>query len=214
MKRIDNPNITARKYIFLSCSLLLLAVLCFFASVRQQQNILAEHVSPSVLRFHILADSDRAADQDVKLEVRSLIMDYLSREMAADAQKEDTVRYLNTHTAEIEHLANQYLADRGFDYQARLELTNCYFPLRTYGTLTFPAGYYDAARIVLGRGAGHNWWCVLYPRFCFVDAACTEIPEKTLKKLKDSLKQDDYLALQDSRPEVKIGFFLFPLLNP
>jgi len=214
MKSIHNTDLTARKYIFLSCSLLLLAVLCFFASVRQKQELLAEHVSPSVLRFHILADSDQVKDQNVKLEVRSLIMDYLSRKLDTGARKEDTVRYLSDHTAEIEQLANDYLARRGFTYQASLELTNCYFPLRTYGALTFPAGYYDAARIVMGSGAGHNWWCVLYPRFCFVDAACTDVPAETLEKLKNSLKQDDYLALQDNRPEVKIRFFLFPFINP
>lgn len=214
MKNIHNINITARKYIFLSCSMLLLAVLCLSAAVRQKQELLAAHVAPSVLRFHILADSDRNEDQEVKLEVRSLIMDYLSRKMDAGAQKEDTVRYLTDHTAEIEQLANDHLAGRGFSYQASLELTYCYFPLRNYGPMTFPAGYYDAARIVLGSGKGHNWWCVLYPRFCFVDAACTEIPAETLEQLKASLKQDDYLALQDSRPEVKIRFFLFPFLNP
>lgn len=214
MKCNYNTDFTVRKYIFLSCAMLLMAALCFFASVRQKQELLASHISPSVLRFHILADSDRAKDQNVKLEIRSLIMDYLSRKLDADAHKEDTVRYLSDHATEIEQLANEYLADHGFSYQASLKLTNCYFPQRTYGTMTFPAGYYDAARIVLGSGAGHNWWCVLYPRFCFVDAACTEVPEKTISQLKNSMKQDDYLALQDNRPEVKIRFLLFPFLNP
>ncbi|MGL5437352.1 MAG: stage II sporulation protein R [Lachnospiraceae bacterium] len=205
---------TTKRYIFFSCSFLLLALLCFFAYVREEQETLATHLSPSILRFHILADSDRSEDQAVKLEVRSLIMDYLNRELGNESGKEDTIDYLTANSETIEQLANDYLAESGFSYGARLELTNCYFPMRAYGPLTFPAGYYDAARIILGSGEGHNWWCVLYPRFCFVDAVCSEVPKETLTELQKGLKQDDYLALQDSRPEVKIHFFLFPVLNP
>ncbi len=206
--------ISTKKYIFLCCSFLLLSILCFFTHIRQEQETLAGHLAPSILRFHILAESDETEDQAVKLEVRSLIMDYLRGELGSESGKAETVRYLSVHTEEIEQIASDYLADKGFTYGARLELTNCYFPVKSYGPLTFPAGYYDAARIVLGSGEGRNWWCVLYPRFCFVDATCTEVPDETLNQLKNGLEKDDYLALQDSRPEIKIRFFLFPVLNP
>jgi len=62
----------------------------------------------------------------------------------------------------------------------------------------------------LGKGRGHNWWCVLYPRFCFVDAVCSSIPEETLAFLQQNVNQDDFLALEDNRPEIKIRFFLLP----
>lgn len=203
-----------KKYTFWAFACLFLSALCFFCKVRQEQEALAANLAPSVLRFHILADSDRNADQRVKLEVRSLILDYLGQALSPTATKEDTVNYLTEHVTTVEALANEYLKKQGFSYQAQLELTNCYFPMKAYGNMTFPAGYYDAARIILGKGQGHNWWCVLYPRFCFVDATCSEIPGETLTQLQEGLKQDDYLALQDSRPEVKIRFFLFPMLNP
>lgn len=205
---------TTKQYIFFSCSFLLLALLFSFAHIRENQEALAGHLAPSILRFHILADSDSSNDQEVKLEVRSLIMDYLNQELGDSAGKEETVDYLNTHADTIEQIAGDYLNAKGFTYGARLELTNCYFPMRAYGPLTFPSGNYDAARIILGSGQGRNWWCVLYPRFCFVDAVCSEVPADTMNQLETSLKQDDYLALQDSRPEVKIRFLLFPVLNP
>lgn len=188
----------------------LLALLLFFGNVRSRQEALAARLAPSILRFHILANSDKNADQEIKLEVRSLILDYMQEHLSASSGKAETIQYMEDHRAAIESTANDYLARNGFDYQARLELTNCYFPTRAYDRMVIPCGNYDAARIILGKGKGHNWWCVLYPRFCFVDAACTEVPEESRQVLQETLNQDDYLALKDNRPDVEIRFKLFP----
>lgn len=202
-----------KKYMFLSFTCLLVAGLIAFSQVRKQQEELASHLAPSILRFHILADSDSRQDQQVKLEIRSLILDYMQERMNPDAKKPEIIAYLTENTDSLEIMMNQYLTEQDFTYQARLQLTNCYFPARTYGEFTFPSGYYDAARIILGEGKGHNWWCVLYPRFCFVDAVCSSVPEESLALMQRNLNQDDFLALEDNRPEIKIRFFLFSKLN-
>lgn len=203
-----------KKYALLSLGCLLLAMLLTLAQVQKGQEALADRLSPSLLRFHILANSDSGRDQDIKLEVRSLLLDYMQERLDGDAGKAETVEYLQNHQREVEQLADRYLEENGFDYQAKLELTNCYFPTRVYDGLVFPCGNYDAARITLGKGDGHNWWCVLYPRLCFVDAACSEIPEESERKLAAELKESDYLALRDNRPKIEIRFLIFPFLNP
>lgn len=203
-----------KKYALLSLGCLLLAMLLTLAQVQKGQEALADRLSPSLLRFHILANSDSGRDQEVKLKVRSLLLDYMQKQLDGDADKEETVEYLQNHQREVEQLADRYLEENGFDYQAKLELTNCYFPTRVYNGLVFPCGNYDAARITLGKGDGHNWWCVLYPRLCFVDAACSEIPEESERKLAAELKESDYLALRDNRPKIEIRFLIFPFLNP
>lgn len=203
-----------KKYALLSLGCLLLAMLLTLAQVQKGQEALADKLSPSLLRFHILANSDSGRDQEVKLKVRSLLLDYMQKQLDGDADKEETVEYLQNHQREVEQLADRYLEENGFDYQAKLELTNCYFPTRVYDGLVFPCGNYDAARITLGKGDGHNWWCVLYPRLCFVDAACSEIPEESERKLAAELKESDYLALRDNRPKIEIRFLMFPFLNP
>lgn len=202
-----------RKYAFFSLSCLVLAMLLCLAQVQKNREAFAARLAPSILRFHVLADSDDADDQAVKLEVRSLILDYLSDRLAPDAGKEETAAYLQNHQKDVEQAANAYLAEKGFSYTASLELTNCYFPTRVYDDLVFPCGSYDAARIVLGKGEGHNWWCVLYPRLCFVDTAC-EVPAETDQTLKSTLEKDDYLALQDNRPDLQIRFRILPFFNP
>lgn len=203
-----------KKYALLSLSCLLLALILSMGQVRKEQETLAGRLAPSLLRFHILADSDRNEDQQVKLEVRSLILDYMQDHLDRDAGKEETVQYLKDNKTEVEQLADRYLEEKGFGYQAKLDLTNCYFPARAYGDMVFPCGYYDAARITLGSGKGHNWWCVLYPRLCFVDAVCSEVPVETELALKGELSEGDYLALRDNRPHVETRFLILPFLNP
>lgn len=203
-----------KKYALLSLSCLLLALTLSMSQVRKEQEALAGRLSPSLLRFHILANSDSRKDQQVKLEVRSLILDYMLEHLGQDAGKEETIQYLRDNKAQVEQAADRYLEQKGFGYQASLELTNSYFPARAYGDMVFPCGYYDAARITLGSGKGHNWWCVLYPRLCFVDAACGEVPEESEQTLLEELAQGDYLSLRDNRPEIKIRFLMLPFLNP
>ena len=215
-KRFPHTGKPWQLYLAISMGCFLFAMLLSQGKLQKQREDLAASLSPSVLRFHILADSDNAADQQVKLEVRSLVLDYLKEHLPEYPDKQDTISCLSENQKEIEQLANDYLKQRGFDYRTSLQLTHCYFPTRRYGKLVFPCGFYDAARITLGKGSGHNWWCVLYPQFCFVDAACTAVPQESARLLQRELGEEGYLALQDNRPEVQIRFRLFPhlTLNP
>lgn len=202
-----------KKYMFLSITFLLTAFLLSMGTVRLDQEAMAQSLAPSLLRFHILANSDSSEDQEVKLEVRSLILDYVQSHLDQTAGKQETIQYLEENRETVETLADGYLEQRGFAYQTSLEVTNCYFPSRTYDDLTFPGGYYDAARITLGKGEGHNWWCVLYPRLCFVDAVCSEVPEESADELRRTLGEGGYLALQDNRPDIQTRFFFLPFLQ-
>ncbi len=197
-------------FLFLGC--VCLALCASMAAKKKHEEALAAKIAPEILRLHILAESDSPPDQQVKLEIRSLLLDFLKSRLPENAGKEDTIFCLQAHRQEIESLANQYLQARGFPYGMALSLENCYFPTRAYGEFTFPCGYYDAARVILGRGKGHNWWCVIYPQFCFADAVCTGIPAKSSQILKEKIDQDDFLELQGPHPDLKLSFHLLPNL--
>lgn len=202
-----------RNYLAAAAGCFLIGFLLLMNSLRQDQEALASRIAPGILRFHILANSDSRQDQEIKLEVRSLILDYIQNSLSPGAGKDETIRYIAEHKAAIEQLAGQYLDSRGFGYGAALQLLTCYFPARSYGPMVFPCGFYDAVRIELGKGKGHNWWCVLYPRFCFADGICTHIPADSMETLQKEINQDDFLALKDHRPDLIIRFRLFPKLS-
>lgn len=127
-----------------------------------------------VLRIHILADSDQEADQAVKLQVRDAVLEAINQDFSGDGTLEGTIACLEGEMDRIEETANEVLAEVGMPYQAKAELTEMYFTTREYerngSTFSMPAGRYQALRITLGSGEGHNWWCVAYPPMC-IDAA-------------------------------------------
>ena len=131
--------------------------------------LLSEKLAPrpaaaEVLRLHILANSDSPADQAVKLRVRDALLPLFE---AADTY-EDARSFVLSHGAALLETCRAVLTAAGVPYGAQLLLGVSDFPDRTYNGARFPAGPYDALEVVLGDGAGHNWWCVLFPPLCVV----------------------------------------------
>ena len=136
-----------------------------------------------ILRLHILANSDSAEDQRVKLAVRDAILEKLpSPDSAADAEA-----YLMTHGAELLATAEQVLRENGKPYSVQLMLGEFDFPDRQYGDTVYPAGRYRALRVLLGRAEGANWWCVLFPPLCIVTAEAEPLPKAEDIELESTL---------------------------
>ncbi len=124
----------------------------------------AETPGDGVLRLHVIANSDSPADQAVKLAVRDAVLAAMEAgDSAAEAEA-----YVMDNGAALLAAAEQTLSENGFSYGARLELGTFEFPDRSYGGSLYPAGPYRALRVVLGAGAGQNWWCVLFPPLCII----------------------------------------------
>ncbi len=119
-----------------------------------------------LLRLHIRANSDSAADQAVKLKVRDAVNAYISEKVDKDTF-EEAYADIGTRLGEITRVAVATLRAEGFSYGARALLTNEYFPARQYGDTVVEDGYYDALIIELGEAKGDNWWCVIYPPLCY-----------------------------------------------
>lgn len=126
-----------------------------------------------------------------------------------DSEKESELRFLSEHLGEIEQVANRVLAEQNLPYQAAVSVENCYFPERTYGDCTFPAGWYDALRIRLGEAKGHNWWCVLYPGLCFSDCLHAVVDDGGLADLREILTAEEYESLLRKPKKWKIAFRWF-----
>ena len=119
-----------------------------------------QQLADKVVRLHVLANSDSEEDQALKLRVR-------------DAVLERTETLL-----ELERIAAEEIAAAGYDYPVTAELTDTEFPTREYDGFTLPAGKYLALRVVIGEGAGRNWWCVVFPPLCA--AASADVPAAAL----------------------------------
>ena len=141
----------------------LLVCLCIFARNAASQ---AARVQDGVLRFHIVANSDSAADQQLKWKVRDGIA-VLTDELFAEAEnKARAIEIATENRHRLEQEITSILRQNGSNQTARVEIKNLYFPTKQYENVTFPAGNYDAIHITLGEGNGENFWCVLFPALC------------------------------------------------
>lgn len=128
----------------------------------------------TVIRLHVLANSDEAEDQAVKLLVRDAILAECS-ELFADTRDTDTaLAQIDGAAEQMEQIANRVLAENGFDYRATAVFGMESYPTREYDGVTFPAGTYRSLRILLGDGEGQNWWCCLFPPLCMSAATATD----------------------------------------
>ena len=166
------------------------------------------HISEEVLRFHVLANSDCEKDQSLKLTVRDTVLAYLEEELPSGLDVEETTQWVREHIDGIETVSRQALTEAGSDQTVSAAVTTCFFPDKTYGDVTFPAGNYEALRVELGAARGHNWWCVLYPNLCFLDAANAVVPDEGKEQLKNVLTEEEYSSIT-ATSDFEISWFFW-----
>ena len=123
------------------------------------------------LRMHVRANSDAAADQEIKYAVKDALVDYLIPVAAECETKAEAMEAIGSRLAALEEVADGVLAEAGFPYTAKASLREEEFPARVYDGVTLQAGVYDALIVELGEAEGQNWWCVVYPPLCFAGEA-------------------------------------------
>lgn len=126
---------------------------------------------PQLLRFHVLANSDDKEDQQLKNEVKNVLVEYLKEKLGEVDSLKEAEEVIASEMSNIERIAREEITARGFSYQVTGEIGIVSFPTRMYGDAIYPAGDYKALRIIIGEGKGENWWCVLFPALCFVEGA-------------------------------------------
>ncbi len=192
------------------------------AVCNRQEAVAARHrsaaqkeLSQEVLRFHVLANSDEEADQNLKLLVRDQILSYMEDSMLSldCVTVDDSKRWVRAHLDEIEDEATAVIRQEGFSYSVRANVSECYFPDRKYGTVLFPKGYYEALRVEIGNGSGHNWWCVLYPSLCFTDSTCAVVTEESEQELQNVLSEESYEAVTVTSHNFKIKSFFWEIFR-
>ncbi|MBQ8841294.1 MAG: stage II sporulation protein R [Ruminiclostridium sp.] len=154
-----------------------------------------EEMQDKAFRLHILANSDTVADQELKADVRDYILSDLGFIFKGCKTKEESIIAAEKSLPLITERVNEYLKEKNCGYKAKCSIGKCSFGTRKYGDYTLAAGEYDALKITLGKGEGHNWWCVLYPTICIgaVSEPPSVFPERAFyeeEKAKAALTKD------------------------
>ena len=174
-----------------------IGILCTIFITNYNQSI-ETALADSVIRLHVIANSDREHDQTLKLKVRDAILD----EFGSSLDTYDGIDYSRSEIEKnlklIEKTAKNVIQKNGYDYSVKASLGKSDFPTKSYGNVTLPAGSYEALKVEIGQAQGKNWWCVMFPPLCFVDGSCAEIPKSSEEYLKSSLGDNTYELITNS----------------
>lgn len=193
-------------------SILLLTYI--FINAYTYSNIISENISKNVFRLHIIANSDQEEDQKLKYAVRDSIIDYMNYLCQNSSSKEETISIISSHLNDFKNLADKIILKEGFSYHANVELGNFKFPTKSYHDITFPAGFYDALEIKIGKASGKNWWCVLYPSLCFINATDSVLTNESKLQLKNSMSEEEYKIISENNNHpTNIKFKLVEFFN-
>lgn len=197
-------NILKNEWKTAAISILCGTAVAMGAALNSYADIISSRITDSVVRFHVLANSDSEADQELKLKVRDAVIEYLRPGMEDCTSREDAEKYLRGHIGGINETARKVINEEGYEYDVKTELSEESYPVRYYANAVFPEGVYHSLRVIIGEGEGHNWWCVMYPPMCLSDQS-VEYTDTSL--LKDTLGEEAYdvvvLSSEETVPKIK-----------
>lgn len=189
-----------------------IAAIATASAISANCNGIMHDISKNVVRFHILANSDLPKDQQMKLQIRDDVSAYISKIVKNCKSAQESGEAITENLENIELFTKNCLKKHGCTYSATVSFGNYKFPRREYENATLPGGNYNALKIVLGKGNGRNWWCILYPQLCFSEAENGNITEKGFSELKEKLTDEEY-SLITSKGKVKFKLKILELFS-
>lgn len=208
-KKCDKNNKAGWVFILTATIMLVIAGGRLYSDSEERQ--LQKGIASNIIRFHVRAESDSKEDQWLKLQVKEAVLAYISPVLSKSQSVDESRQLLYNESENIRNVAAATLRSLGDESDVNVYFENCYFPMKTYGDMTFPPGEYEAFRVDIGEAQGKNWWCVLYPPLCFVDAVYGEVPEESKEELKGVLTDEEYSMV--SGENVKFRFKYLKIFN-
>ncbi len=199
----------------IAAALLAAGVIAGISTYKKSESYRTQReIAENIIRFHVRANSDSDEDQSLKLQVKDAVVAYLQEELSHADSLDEARNILYYDSADIKHIAENVIKSNGMSYNVNVYFETAYFPMKTYGDMTFPPGEYEAFRIDIGEAQGHNWWCVLFPPLCLVNQSYSVVPDESKEQLKGILSEEAYdtITMQDLDEggyEVRFKFLTF-----
>lgn len=180
-----------KKLLLLACVFTLCVSVCGILPIHGEEKIY-----DSVVRLHVIANSDSDEDQNLKLKVRDAVLAYVSPKIIDVASREEAIEILEDELEYIKSVAEETLKSEGCDREVDVTLTLEEYPTRNYESMSFPSGQYVSLRVLIGEAEGKNWWCVLFPPLCL--SAASEKVENEKAFIAVGLTSEQYKIITET----------------
>ena len=149
----------------------------------------------SVVRLHVIANSDSEEDQALKFKVRDGVLTVASELVAECKTRDEAAVALRGGLDAIEDTAQAVVASEGYEYDVSVKLCEEKYPTKNYESVCFPSGSYMSLQVKIGDAVGQNWWCVLFPNLCLSAATKSEAEDAFIQA---GLTPEQYKIITDS----------------
>lgn len=130
----------------------------------------ASIIPEEAIRFRVIPNSNTEEDQSIKIKVRDELQTELYYLLKDTKGIEDAREKISGELDEINENIENILINENYHKGYQVSFGRNYFPEKTYKGITYDAGYYESLVVTLGKGEGDNWWCVLFPPLCLLEA--------------------------------------------
>lgn len=199
------------KVFVLQTALLIGMVVSIFSLGVQSGAEARSNISEDVFRLHIIANSDSREDQALKLKIRNAILEESGDIFDGALSAKEAAKLANAHLDDFRRTAEKVIYENGYDYDVKCEITEMYFDERTYGSVSLPAGNYNALRICVGNAEGKNWWCVMFPSLCL--PAVTDTDEVLERALDDGALTEEEVEILKNPSNYEVRFYFADLIE-
>lgn len=166
-----------------------------------------EEIYDTVVRLHVLANSDSDADQALKLKVRDRVIELVSPAVENCSSQSEAIAAIGGIMNELESAAAEVIATEGYDYPVSILIGEEYYPTKTYETCAFPSGEYVSLRVCIGEAEGQNWWCCLFPPLCLSAATDSSDEDNEDAFASVGLTGEQYKIITETdKPKYKVRF--------
>ena len=161
----------------------------------------------TVVRLHVIANSDSDGNQALKLLVRDEVISVVSPAVENCKTQDEAIAAIEEISDEINAAAQSVVEREGYDYPVSVELGREHYPTKTYESCAFPEGEYISLRVNIGDGEGQNWWCCLFPPLCLSSATPDDEERNEEAFISVGLTPDQYKVITESdTPKYKVRF--------
>lgn len=197
-----------KKFFFLSLIVLLTGTLILFLYAKREK----EFIASSLLRLHVIGESDSSYHQELKLKVRDAVLSEAKVLFANVKNKNEAMAVAEKNKVRLKKAAENCLRREGCTSDVTVKVEKSLFPLKTYGDVRLPGGVYDSLNVKIGDAKGANWWCVMYPALCFSESTAGNLDSDGEKRMKTELGEERFRLITDtSDAGIRIKFKILEL---
>ena len=162
-------------------------------------NTFSNDYKENLIRFHVLANSDSEEDQALKLKVRDKVISYLKPKLEDSESISQSEKIILNEKDKLMDICKETIKQNGYNYDVSINLGYSKFPTKQYSSVVLPAGEYKSLKIIIGKGQGKNWWCVVFPSLCL-----SAVTEESLQTA--GLSHQEYALISEESQPYTIRF--------